>query len=144
MCPLCTIAVATGLGVSRWLKIDDTITSLWAGALVAGLTLWTDAFFTQKKWLFPGKILVIALIYFALILIPLYWTSAIGHWSNSLWGIDRFSLGTIIGAVGLAASLVLHQSLRKRVGRSYFPLQRVVLPVGALLLLSGMFYYVTR
>jgi len=144
MCPLCTIAVATGLGLSRWLKIDDTITGVWTGALLAGLSLWTDEFFSRKKWLFPGKTVVITVGYFGLTLIPLYWTSTIGHWNNRLWGIDKFTLGTIAGAVALAGALSLDQSLRNRTGHSLFPLQKVIIPVTVLLMLSAGFYLLAR
>lgn len=32
VCPVCTVAVGTGVGLSRWLGVDDTITGLWLGA----------------------------------------------------------------------------------------------------------------
>ena len=37
VCPICTVAVATGIGFSRWLGIDDTITGLWIGGLTVSL-----------------------------------------------------------------------------------------------------------
>ena len=32
ICPVCTVAVGAGIGLSRWLGIDDSITGLWIGA----------------------------------------------------------------------------------------------------------------
>ena len=37
VCPICTVAAATGIGFSRWLGIDDTITGLWIGGLTVSL-----------------------------------------------------------------------------------------------------------
>lgn len=144
MCPVCTVAVAAGLGLSRWLKIDDTISGLWAGALVVALTLWTIGYLAKKRWTFPCYTFIIALIYFSVVLVPLFYSSVIGHSANTIWGIDKFSIGTVIGAIVLAGSLALHFALKNNIGRSYFPLQKVVIPVFTLLLFSGIFYILTK
>ena len=34
LCPVCAIAVGAGIGVSRWLGVDDTITGVWVGGLI--------------------------------------------------------------------------------------------------------------
>ena len=44
MCPVCAVAVGVGLGLSRWLKIDDAISGLWIGALIVSLS------FILAKW----------------------------------------------------------------------------------------------
>ena len=44
MCPVCAVAVGFGLGLSRWLKIDDAISGLWIGALIVSLS------FILAKW----------------------------------------------------------------------------------------------
>jgi hypothetical protein len=33
ICPLCTIAVGAGVGLSRWIGVDDAVTGLWIGGL---------------------------------------------------------------------------------------------------------------
>ena len=49
VCPLCTIAVAGGVGFSRWIGIDDTISGLWIGALTLSMALWNINWFDKKK-----------------------------------------------------------------------------------------------
>jgi len=31
VCPVCTVAAGAGVGLSRWLGIDDIIIGLWVG-----------------------------------------------------------------------------------------------------------------
>jgi hypothetical protein len=37
VCPVCTIAVAGGVGLCRYLGIDDLISGAWIGALLFSL-----------------------------------------------------------------------------------------------------------
>ncbi|MCX6758247.1 MAG: hypothetical protein NTX14_00895, partial [Candidatus Nealsonbacteria bacterium] len=41
VCPICTVAVGAGLGLSRWFGIDDSISGLWIGGLIVSFILWT-------------------------------------------------------------------------------------------------------
>ncbi|MBU2577676.1 hypothetical protein KKA69_02480 [Patescibacteria group bacterium] len=41
--PVCTITVGAGLGISRWLGIDDSIPGLWIGGLILSSGLWLAA-----------------------------------------------------------------------------------------------------
>ncbi|HOM68532.1 MAG TPA: hypothetical protein PLA57_01965, partial [Candidatus Paceibacterota bacterium] len=63
VCPVCTLAVGAGLGLSRWLKIDDLVSGLWVGALIVSLTFWTDDFLKKKKINFQFSHLIILVIY---------------------------------------------------------------------------------
>ena len=48
ICPICTLAVGAGVGLSRWLGVDDTVTGLWIGGLTVSMILWT-IFWADKK-----------------------------------------------------------------------------------------------
>ena len=50
VCPVCTIAVGVGLGISRWLGIDDTVTGVWVGGLIVSSGLWMGNWIISKKW----------------------------------------------------------------------------------------------
>jgi len=50
VCPICTVAVGAGLGVSRWIGIDDSITGLWIGGLILSSGLWMADFIRKKAW----------------------------------------------------------------------------------------------
>ena len=49
MCPLCTVTVVAGLGISRLLGIDDVVSAIWIGALILSLSFVTIAWIA-KKW----------------------------------------------------------------------------------------------
>ncbi len=145
MCPICTIAVGAGIGFSRWLGIDDTITGLWIGGLFVSLTGWTINWLRKKQWTFKGMPIITTLAYLVLIIVPLFWMGLIGHPLNVLWGIDKLVLGIVLGTFFFVAGATLHGELKKgHGGTSYFPFQKVVFPVAPLILASILFYFLTR
>ena len=144
VCPVCTVAVGAGIGFSRWLGIDDTITGLWIGALFVSVSLWTINWAKDKTWRFRGYKIASFVLYALLIIAPLFWMDVFFHPLNVLWGMDKLILGMALGIVGFALSAKMHFYLKdKNDGQVYFPFQKVVMTVGALLVLSGMFYWIT-
>ncbi len=143
ICVLCTVAVGVGVGFSRWLGVDDTITGLWIGGLAASISLWTINWLNNKKVRFFGRQPLIFAVYYASIIWPLYHYDITGHPLNKLWGIDKLVLGMIFGTIGLIAGVWLNEYLKKRNNNKvYFPFQRVVAPVGILAVLSLAFYLI--
>jgi len=53
VCPICTVAVGAGLGISRWLGIDDSVTGLWIGGLILSSGLWLADWIGKKGWRVP-------------------------------------------------------------------------------------------
>jgi len=145
ICPICTIAVGAGVGFSRYLGIDDTIAGLWIGGLTVSMIMWTINWLNKKNIHFKGRKIITTLGYYLLIVIPLYWIGIMGHPLNILWGVDKILLGTIIGSLGfLGAGLWYYRLKAKNGGHAYFPFQKVAMPVGTLLILSLIFYFLTR
>jgi MFS family permease len=144
LCPLCTIAVGAGIGFFEWMGISDLITGLWVGALMVSLSFWTANWFNRKGWRFPMLGLIMFAIYAVLIVLPLYYPLGyIGRPNHTLWHIDILLLGIIIGAVVFFCASIFHLYLKVRnEGRVYFPLQKVVIPVLPLVLLSIIFYFI--
>ena len=143
MCPVCAVAVGFGLGLSRWLRIDDTISGLWIGALIVCLS------FVLAKW--TGKYLAVSVrlltfLYFILLLlttiIPLKYLNIIGHPFNTFLGIDKLIFGTVIGIIIFLFSLCIHGFLKYRHhDKSYFPFQKVIIPVVILMVASCIMYW---
>jgi hypothetical protein len=145
ICPLCTIAVGAGVGLSRWLGIDDTVTGLWIGALIVSSVMWTINWMNGKNIRFKGRKILITACYYLVIVVPLYWKGIIGHYFNKIWGIDKLLLGIIIGSIVFLASVLYYQNLkRKNNGKAYFPYQKVAMPVGLLIIFSAIFYFITK
>ncbi|MFA5186140.1 MAG: hypothetical protein WC551_06640 [Patescibacteria group bacterium] len=145
VCPVCTIAVGAGLGLSRWLGVDDTVSGTWVGALLVSISIWTKDWLAKKKIVFPGATLVFFLVYVALTFVPLWLGKIIGHPYNTLWGADKLILGSAFGCVIFYASAKLYEFLKKKNGgHAHFKLEKVVLPVSAIAVLSVIFYFITR
>src|SRR3989304_8183686 len=49
VCPVCTIAVGAGLGISRALGIDDAVTSVWIGGLILSMSFWFIDWIGKKR-----------------------------------------------------------------------------------------------
>ena len=134
MCPVCTVAVGAGLGLSRALGIDDAVTSVWIGGLILSMSFWL--FEKIRKY----KALVIAGMY-VLTLYPLYWTKYIGRATNTAWGIDKILLGTAVGSIVFLIGLAADKWVRAKYGRQFFQFQKVVFPVISLLLASLLLHF---
>lgn len=146
MCPICTVAVGAGIGFSRWLGIDDTITGLWVGGLTVSMITWTLDWLSRKNYNFRYKNEITILGYYLLIVVPLYFMGLIANPANAIFGdwLDKMLLGTILGSLGFWFAAEWYGDLKKKNGgKAYFPFQKVVMPVGTLLILSIIFYFVT-
>lgn len=147
VCPVCVIAVGAGLGLSEYLGIDDTIAGVWIGGLLISLIIWTINWLNKKNWLFGNKDLrdiLIAILYYGLTLWPLWGKSFIGNPANRLWGLDKLILGVAAGSVGFLILTLWYDRIKKRRGHAHFPFQKVAMPVSALIVLSLIFYFLTR
>jgi len=141
VCPICVVAIGAGLGLSEWFGIDDVISSVWIGALLLATVLWTLTEMKKKNWSFKFDGVVIFLTYYLLTFVPLYYAGILGHPLNKIFGIDKIIFGTIVGTLVLFLGHWLHKYLKiKNDGKSFFPYQKVVLPIVILLLTSVMFY----
>ncbi|KPJ67482.1 MAG: hypothetical protein AMJ43_04300 [Coxiella sp. DG_40] len=145
VCPLCTVAVGAGIGLTEWLGIDDTITGLWIGGLIVSLIIWTMYWLDKKNIRFRGRKVIVSLAYYLIIVVPLYPLGVMGNPLNTLWGIDKLLLGIVLGSIFFFMAGMWYFYLKKRNnGRAYFPFQKVVMPVAPLLILSAFFYFITR
>ena len=137
VCPICVVAIGAGLGLSRWIGIDDIVSSVWIGAFLVAITSWTLSFMKKRGWNFHDDGIAVTLAYMVLTFIPLYYAGIVGHPLNQIWGIDKIILGSIIGGVILFLAHWLHLYLKKKNNsKSFFPYQRVAVPVVVLFLTS--------
>lgn len=133
VCPICTIAVGAGVGLFRWLGIDDAITGLWVGGLIVSMITWTESWLEKKNIRFKGIIFANIFAYYALIIISFFFYSGIiGNPLNTLCacGLDRLLFGIIAGSLAFwfGASWYFHLK-EKNNGHAYFPFQKVVMPI---------------
>jgi hypothetical protein len=145
VCPLCVVAIGAGLGLSKYLGIDDTISGLWIGAMLWALVVITIDWLEKKKWLTiwrNTRNILIILFYYGLTIWPLWEKGFIGQPSHEIWRIDKLILGIIIGTLTLGISDESYKIIKKtNNGHAQFPYQKVVMPIVALLIFSLMFYF---
>jgi hypothetical protein len=145
VCPVCTIAVGAGVGLLRAYGVDDLITGLWVGALILSSIMWFLNWLEKKHYSFRYKEVIIAVLFYALFLIPLDLMHVIGHPNNRLWGVDKLLIGTILGSLIFFASVAADKYLRTINGKKVvFPYQKVVVPLAFLALASAYMYFIVR
>lgn len=142
VCPVCAVAVGTGLGFSRYLGIDDTISGLWVGGLILSMSLWTADWVHKRGVKIKINVLnvVSSVIFYAITIIPLYYSGIIGHPYNTIYGIDKLLFGTIIGSLIFLLALSLDKTVRRINGKQLFIYQKVAFPVLGLIIISLIFY----
>lgn len=144
VCPVCTIAIASGVGLCRYLGIDDIISGLWIGGLLLSITIWFKEKYLQKRNKdFKYSSLIILFVLFLLTFIPLKFTNILGHKYNKVFGIDRLVFSSLIGIILLYISIFTNSWLKKRNNNKvYFPYQKVVIPILFLTIFSFIFYFI--
>lgn len=147
ICPVCTIAVGVGVGLSRWLGVDDMISGVWIGGLLASMTAWANTWFkakTKKEKLKFFSLPIIAIFFYAITVIPLDWAGIMGHPLNKFMGFDKLLIGIAGGTLFFILGVGIHYYLKAQNNdKVYFPYQKVVVPVLSLTILSLIFYYLT-
>jgi hypothetical protein len=148
VCPVCTIAVAGGLGISKALGIDDLVTSVWIGGLILSVSFWTIDWVNKKgffKKVNPKTLTTtIVLLWYALTLTPLYFENLIGLPYNTILGIDKILFGTTVGSTVFLLGVWLDRKQRVKYGKQFFSYQKVVFPVVLLILASLLMFVLTK
>lgn len=146
VCPVCTIAVGAGLGLSRFLGIDDSVSGVWAGGLTLSSSFWLSDWLAKKfksKFNFKYKTLLVTILMYVLVFIPLWFTEIIGHPFNTILGIDKFIFGAVVGSVVFLKSVWLDRKVRQIKGKQLFNYQKVAFPLLGLLIASLVLFLIT-
>jgi hypothetical protein len=145
VCPVCTVAVVAGLGLSRWLGVDDTVSGVWIGGFILSSGLWLAAWLKRKSVRVPFLSVWSVLLMYATVVIPLVASHVIGHPRNTLFGIDKLVFGGTAGSALFLAGMFLDRILRvTNGGRVRFYYQKVVCPVVLLIVGSLAFFIATK
>lgn len=143
VCPVCTVAVSTGVGLCRWLGVDDLISGAWIGGLTVSMIIWSVDWLKRKNIVFKLRGLAVSITMYFLIVYPLYIIGVIGHPANTFLGIDKLLFGITAGSLAFLLSTMLHNFLKsKNNGKSYFPYQKIAVPVLVLIIISVIFYFI--
>jgi hypothetical protein len=144
-CPVCTIAVGSALVLLEKYGVDNTITGLWIGGFMLSSSLWAINSMKKKEWDFRGIEPIILIFFYGSLIVPLYMEKIIGLPSKMLWGVDKTLLGIFIGSIFFHLGYLTYLKIKeKNGGKPWFPFQRVVMPISPLIILSIVFYFITR
>ena len=140
VCPVCTVAVSAGVGLCRWLGIDDLISGAWIGALSVSIIIWIMDWLKRKNisFKFPG--FTVTLLVYLSVFLPFYFLGIMGHPLNTFWGIDRLLFGAIAGSLAFLFGVWLHNYLKKKNNdKSFFPYQKIAVPI--VLMLANILFF---
>lgn len=145
ICPICTIAVAAGVGIAEEYGVDDTIIGVWLGALTLSMAIWNMHWFDKKNIHFFLRDFFTAFFYYLIVVVPFSFImkDVIGYPGHLLWGIDKLYLGIFVGTFAFYFGAEWYQRIKAQRGHAHFPFQKVVMPVAPLILLSILFYFIT-
>jgi hypothetical protein len=142
-CPVCTVAVGVGVGLSRWLGIDDTISGVWIGGMIVALIMWAVDWLNKKEINFKFKTVITSIVFYALTIVPLYFTGIMGHPLNKILNVDKLLFGIVGGTIAFLAGVWINDFLLKdNDNKNYFPFQKVTLTLVMLLFMSLIFYII--
>ncbi|MEK7217864.1 MAG: hypothetical protein AAB728_00185 [Patescibacteria group bacterium] len=141
MCPVCTLTVGAGLGMAKYLGVDDLVSGIWIGGFIVSSTGWLISVLNRRNIRFPGRILLITVASYALFLVPFYQVGFIGQYFNTIWGMDRLLLGIVAGSIAFFLAALWYKSLKRRHGgHASFPFQHIAMEVGSLVVMSILFF----
>jgi len=150
MCPVCTVAVVGGIELSRYLGVDDSVTGLWVGGLTVSLIFWTIDWMNKKNIRFKGRKIITVIGYYALVVLPLYFLKIIHlhvprYKTFCSCGIDKMTVGIATGSVVFLAGALSYEYLKKKNnGHAHFPFEKVVFPIAPLIIMSIIYYFITK
>lgn len=146
VCPVCTVAVVAGLGLSRWLGVDDTVSGVWIGGVLLSSSLWFFDWLGKKypKIHTTFNLLLTTVLMYLLVFVPLAWKDIIGHPFNKIWGVDKLIVGTTFGTIAFLLGVWADKKVREKKGKQLFNYQRVVFPVSLLLISSLILWIITK
>ena len=142
LCPVCTFAVAGGLGIAKFFGVKDEAMGVLIGAALLAFSNWTVCFLEKKNikklWV---KIAVYVGWYSTLIVVYLGKTPQIIYNRHTIFGVDSFLVSVAAGTLAAVAGSTLYDYLKKKNGgKAHFPYEKVVLPIMLIALVSYLFH----
>ncbi|RLC35261.1 hypothetical protein DRH14_01350 [Candidatus Shapirobacteria bacterium] len=139
-CPVCVVAIGSGLVIAEKLGVDDLVASIWIGAL---LTAFAIAFgYKIKKIKFKNPEFSWSIIFYVLNVASFGLMGKLNQPMCKLWGIDKIFLGISLGTTVVWLGKYIDKLLRKINNNKVFvPFQKVLSPLLLTLILSLIFNY---
>lgn len=139
-CPVCIVAVGSGLWLADKLGLDDLIVAIWIGAIVtASAIILADK---MQRIKLPKPKISWTIIFYFFTVATLQFQGILNSPDCKIWGVCRVWLGLTIGTIVFWCEILIDKWLRaKNNNKGFFPFQKVIFPVIAILIASLVFYY---
>lgn len=145
VCPVCAVAAGAGVGLAHKFGIDDSITGLWIGGLILSIGLWTVDFLNRHSIKFFCKRLIVPALYYLLVAGSLYRSGFFAKQHGTLFGINKLAFGIILGSFVFMVGTCWSNYLKKQNnGHVRFAYQKIVIPIGLLILFSLILCCITK
>ena len=144
VCPVCTVAVGAGLEGARLLGVDDVITGIWAGGLTLSLFFWTAGWLKRRGVTNVWLMAVLPFVVCYGLLAAVYFMPGVVFGAQTLWGIDKFLLGIVVGTVAFYFGVRWYARIKRaNGGHAKFPFQKVAVPLSFLVVATVIFWVIT-
>ena len=136
-CPVCIVTVGGGMFLAKKLGIDDFLVSLWISGLNTAISFWLA---TKIKHRVFGNPVILSVLMLALTLSYFIFTNQTGLVNNQIFGLDKIIFGQTLGLfIWILGIFVDRYSRKLHDGKILFPYQKVVFPVGILIIFTLLF-----
>ena len=138
-CPVCTVTIGTVMIGARWLGVDEIYIGLWTGGLVLSIMFWLWTIMKKRDvnglwFLFPPALAlwVLWVIYFLMVTLFPSDECVFGI------GMHPYVTGVLIGLPTFFGAFMAYLKYKKKHGKAMFPGQKIVWPVGALIIMTAV------
>ncbi|MDD4026841.1 MAG: hypothetical protein PHO75_01465 [Candidatus Shapirobacteria bacterium] len=141
-CPVCIVTVGGGMLIAQKLGVDDFLVSLWISALNTAISFWLAP---KIKNRILGSPIILSLLMLGFTLFYFYYTNQIGVVTNKILGLDKIIFGQILGLFVMFFGIFIDRKSRKlNSDKILFPYQKVVFPVGLLIIFTLLFKLILK
>jgi len=113
VCPVCTVAVAAGIGILEKWGVNNIIIGIWLGALIVSSIAWMIDWMNRKNIHFLFRKILIIISFYLIFIWPLYAWDIMGGVDNIVLGMDKILFGVIIGTIVFIAAILSNIYLKK-------------------------------
>jgi hypothetical protein len=136
-CPVCIVTVGGGMIIAKKLGVDDFLVSLWISGLNTAIAFWLASKIKNRILSSP---IIFSLLIFSLTLFYFIFTNQTGSSVNRILGLDKIIFGQSLGLLIWFLGIFIDRYSRKlNGGKILFPYQKVIFPIGVLLIFTFLF-----
>jgi len=107
VCPVCTVAVAAGIGVLEAWGVNPIIIGIWFGALIVSSIMWMIDYLNRKNVHFLFRKILVIVVFYAIFIIPLYFWKIQGVSVMTPLLLEGVIIGTFVFILSFFANLYL-------------------------------------